>query len=127
MQTLPISHWSSTTKAGAPCASAPAEASAAASAAMPLIASAEQEVADDRDLVRVDQRGRVADAGDLDQLRARAALGHRARGLAREQVGGLAAQQERRAADRVVELPQLDVLVRVLGVERHRERGIVVQ
>ena len=58
------------------------------------------------DLVGVHQRRRVADAGEFVQLRARAALRHGLRGVGRQQVGLRAAQQQRRAAQAVVGLPQ---------------------
>ena len=64
--------------------------------------SSRREPVDDySDLVRVQQRGRVAAVGDLDHPRPRPPARYLRRGPCRQEVGALAAQQEHRAADRV--------------------------
>src|SRR5262249_24974461 len=74
--------------------------------------SLEKKIAHHGDLVRVLQRRRVPYAADLHHFRARSALCHLGGGLARKEVGQLAADQERRAAHRVVKGPELDALPR---------------
>src|SRR6267154_6677449 len=86
----------------------------------------QQEIPHDRDLIVVKQGRCVADAGDFHDFRPRAAYRLLLRGVAPEQVRLLAAQDKGRAADRVVEAPQLPGLRRLLGIERHGNSRVVV-
>jgi hypothetical protein len=74
----------------------------------------------------------MADAGNLHGACVRAALAHCRDRLPREQIGSFTTNHQRRAADRVIQRPQIDILTsgamgRHRSLERYSDARIVTQ